>query len=148
MEGRSSMSLTLQLRNWLAGKFSQKPLGARGEDAAVHFLKRLGYRIVERGYDSPLGELDIIAVDARTIVFVEVKTRTSSDAGHPTEAIDENKQRRMTQSALAYMKSKRLLEHSSRFDVVAVTWPPDSRRPHIEHFINAFSPSGAGQFFS
>jgi putative endonuclease len=142
------MSLTLQFRNWLASKFSQKPLGARGEDAAVRFLKRLGYRIVERGYDSPLGELDIIAVDGRTIVFVEVKTRTSTGAGHPTEAIDENKQWRMTQSALAYLKSKRLLEYSSRFDVVAVTWPADSRQPKIEHFENAFAPSGTGQFFS
>lgn len=142
------MSLALQLRSWLAAKFSERPLGVRGEDAAARFLKRQGYRIIERGYDSPLGELDIIAVDGRTIVFLEVKTRASTDAGHPTEAIDVNKQQRMTQSALAYLKSKRLLEHSSRFDVVAVTWPPNSRRPHIEHFKNAFSPTGAGQFFS
>jgi len=142
------MSLASQLRGWLVGRFSKKPLGARGEDAAVRLLKRLGYRIVERGYDSPLGELDIVAVDDRTIVFVEVKTRTSTDAGHPTDAIDDNKRQRMTQSALAYLKSKRLLEYSSRFDVVAVTWPADSRRPQIEHFKNAFSPSGAGQFFS
>jgi putative endonuclease len=142
------MSLALRLRRWLTGTFSQRPLGARGEDAAVRFLKRLGYRIVERGYDSPLGELDIVAVDGRTVVFVEVKTRASTDAGHPSDAIDDNKQRRMTQSALAYLKAKRLLEYSSRFDVVAVTWPVNSRRPHIEHFKNAFAPTGSGQFFS
>lgn len=142
------MSLSVQLGNWLAGKLRKKSLGDRGEDAAARFLKRLGFRVIERGYDSPLGEMDIIAVDGRTVVFVEVKSRTSADSGHPAEAVDANKQRRMTQSALAYLKSKRLLEYPARFDVVAVTWPADSRRPQIEHFKNAFPPVGAGQFFS
>jgi putative endonuclease len=136
------------LRSWLAGRFPQKSLGQRGEDAAARFLKRLGYRILVRGLDSPLGELDIIAVDGRTIVFVEVKTRRNTDAGHPSEAIDPRKQQRMTQAALAYLKSKRLLQHAARFDVVAITWPDDARRPVIEHYKNAFSPLGAGQFFS
>ena len=117
----------MALRAWLAERFSRKKsLGERGEDAAARFLKRHAYTILERGHDSRLGELDIIAVDDRTIVFVEVKTRTSDDAGRPTEAIDERKQRRMTQAALAYLKGKRLLENSARFDVVAVTWPKDS----------------------
>jgi putative endonuclease len=137
------------LRAWLAGRFSgTKSLGDRGEEAAARYLKRQGYRIVERGHDSRLGELDIIAVDGRTVVFVEVKTRASSDAGRPADAIDANKQRRMTQSALAYLKSKRLLENAARFDVVAVTWSADAKRPDIEHFQNAFAPIGAGQFFA
>jgi putative endonuclease len=95
-----------------------------------------------------LGELDIVAVDGRTVVFVEVKTRRSADAGHPAEAIDDLKERRMTQAALAYLKTHRLLEHSSRFDVVAVTWPAGSKRPTIEHIIDAFPAVGRGQFFS
>jgi putative endonuclease len=137
------------LRAWLAERFSsEKSLGRRGEDAAARFLKRLGYRIVERGHDSRLGEIDIIAVDRRTVVFVEVKTRTSADAGRPVDAVDSVKQRRMTQSALAYLKSHGLLENAARFDVLAVTWPADSRRPQIEHYTNAFSPQGAQQFFS
>lgn len=136
------------LRTWLAGWFLTKPLGRRGEDVAANFLKRLGYRILARGLDSRLGELDIIAVDGRTIVFVEVKTRRSSDAGHPTEAIDSTKQRRMTQAALAYLKSHRLLQHAARFDVIAITWAEHTRRPTIEHYKNAFAPVGAGQFFS
>ena len=142
------MSWPSQLRAWLTKRLATKSLGDRGEAAAARFLKRSGLRIVERGHDSPLGELDIIALDGRTVVFVEVKTRTSSDAGHPTEAIDATKQRRMTPAALAYLKSKRLLNNAARFDVVAVTWPQDSRRPQIEHYRNAFSPTGAGQFFS
>ena len=127
---------------------ARKSLGERGEDAAARFLKRKGYRLLARRLDSRLGELDIIAVDGRTIVFVEVKTRRSGDAGHPTEAIDERKQRRMTQAALGYLKSHRLLEYAARFDVVAIIWPADSRRPEIEHFQNAFSPIAAGQFYS
>lgn len=139
----------MALRAWLAERFSsKKSLGDRGEDAAARYLKRRGFRILARGHDSPLGELDIIAVEGRTIVFVEVKTRSSNDAGHPTEAIDARKERRMTQAALSYLKSKGLLQNAARFDVVAVTWPAGVRRPLIEHYKNAFSPVGAGQFFS
>ncbi|MCI0331860.1 MAG: YraN family protein [Planctomycetes bacterium] len=136
------------LRSWLAERFPPKSLGRRGEDVAAKFLKRNGYRILARGHNSRLGELDIIAVDGRTIVFVEVKTRSSTDAGHPADAIDPTKERRMTQAALAYLKSHGLLQHAARFDVVAITWPENARRPTIEHYKNAFSPIGTGQMFS
>ena len=143
------MPFASNLRSWFAARIlSKKSLGQRGEDAATRYLKRRGFRILERGRDSPLGELDIIAVDGRTVVFVEVKTRTTGDAGHPAEAIDATKQRRMTQAALAYLKSKRLLQTAARFDVVAVMWPADARRPAIEYYQNAFEPVGSGQFFS
>jgi putative endonuclease len=142
------MSWLLRIRGWLAARFPEKSLGDRGEDAAANFLKRQGYCILARGLDLPQGELDIVAVDGRTVVFVEVKTRRSDDAGRPEEAIDHLKQQRMTQAALAYLKSKRLLGYASRFDVVAITWPEDAKRPTIEHFKNAFAPIGAGQFFS
>jgi putative endonuclease len=136
------------LRTWLAERFRAGPLGRRGEDAAARYLKRQGYRILARHVDSPLGELDIIAVDGRTIVFVEVKTRSSTEAGHPADAIDERKERRMTQAALAYLKAQGLLKYSARFDVVAITWPAHARRPTIEHYQNAFAPTGFGQFYS
>ncbi len=139
----------MSLRDWLTEKLSsKKPLGQRGEDAAARFLKRKGYRILARHVDSRLGELDIIAVDGRMVVFVEVKTRTTTDAGHPAEAIDVFKQRRMTQAALAYLKANRLLDHAARFDVVAIIWADDAACPSIEHFENAFSPVGSGQFYS
>jgi putative endonuclease len=77
-----------------------------------------------------------------------VKTRRSDDAGRASEAIDQRKEQRMTQAALGYLKSNRLLDYSARFDVVAITWPDDSRKPAIEHCKNAFSPVGTGQFFS
>jgi putative endonuclease len=137
-----------RIRDWLARRFPEKSLGERGEDAAAKFLKKQGFHILARSLDSPLGELDIVAVDGRTVVFVEVKTRRSHDAGLPSEAIDQRKEQRMTQAALAYLKSNRLLSYSARFDVVAITWPDNARKPTIEHFKNAFSAVGAGQFFS
>lgn len=137
-----------RVRDWFARRFSEKSLGDRGEDAAAKFLKRQGFHILARGLDSPLGELDVIAVDGRTVVFVEVKTRRSDEAGHPAEAIDSRKEQRMTQAALAYLKSNRLLNYAARFDVVAITWPENARQPTIEHYKNAFSPVGTGQFFS
>jgi putative endonuclease len=134
-------------RNWLARRFRAKPLGERGEGAAARFLKRRGYRILGRRVDTRHGELDIIAVDGRTIVFVEVKTRHSHEAGHPTEAVDEQKQERLTRAALAYLKAQGLLQYTSRFDVVAIDWPAGARRPTVEHFVDAFPAVGTGQFF-
>ncbi len=143
------MSLLFKLREWFADrKTADGSLGQRGETAAAKFLKQLGYRILERSYDSPLGEIDIIAIDGRTIVFVEVKTRSNTDSGHPADAIDATKRRRMTQAALAYLKAHNLLQTSARFDVVAVTWCDPHEPPMIEHYQNAFAPVGSGQFFS
>ncbi len=134
-------------RGWLAKRVRKQSLGERGEDAAAKFLKRQGFKILARSVDSRLGELDIVAVDGRTVVFVEVKTRRSDDAGRPSEAIDSRKERRMTQSSLAYLKANRLLNYSARFDVVAITWPEGAQQPTIEHYKDAFSPVGRGQFF-
>jgi putative endonuclease len=124
-----------------------KTLGQRGEAAAARYLKRLGYVIVARGSHIRRGEIDLIAVDGRTVVFVEVKTRVSHDAGHPAEAVDREKQRRLTRLAMVYLKRHHLLENSARFDVIAITWPKNQRRPTIEHFKNAFEPIGEGQMF-
>ena len=118
------------------------PLGPRGEQAAARYLRRQGYKIVARGERSPLGEIDLVAVDGRTVVFVEVKTRESQDSGHPADAVTPDKQRRLTRLALAYLKRHRLLENPARFDVVAITWPAGARQPTIEHFRAAFDATG------
>src|SRR5207245_8905823 len=104
--------------------------------------------IVARGHRDNIGEIDLIAVEGRTVVFIEVKTRTSHDAGHPAAAVDEKKQRRLTRLALSYMKRHDLLECAARFDVIAVTWPDDHGQPTIEHFQNAFEPTGFSGMFS
>jgi putative endonuclease len=118
------------------------PLGRRGENAATRYLRRLGYVIVARGQRDAIGEIDVVAVDGRTVVFVEVKTRASHDAGHPAEAVDDDKQRRLTRLALSYLKRHDLLECKSRFDVIAVTWPDGNKRPTIEHYKDAFEAIG------
>lgn len=137
-----------RIRAMLVRWLEPKSLGARGEAAAARYLKRQGYKVISRGGRSPFGELDIIAVDGRTVVFVEVKTRSSHDAGHPTEAVGRDKQQRLTRLALGFLKRHELLEHPARFDVVAVTWPTGAKQPAIEHFKNAFPATGQGQMFS
>jgi putative endonuclease len=128
--------------------FRPKTLGQRGEAVAARYLKRLGYTIIERGSHVRRGEIDIIAVDGRTVVFVEVKTRVSHSAGHPADAVDRHKQDRLTRMALVYLKRHGLLDNPARFDVVAVTWPKDRRKPTIEHFRGAFEAAGGeGRMF-
>ncbi len=130
------------------GQPPEPPLGQRGETAAAHYLKRLGYTIVARSYRDSFGEIDLVAIDQQTVVFVEVKTRESTDKGHPAEAVDYDKQRRLTRLALAYLKRHKLLEHRARFDVVSILWPHSGTQPTIEHFKNAFEAVGQGQMFS
>lgn len=129
--------------NWLAGF-----LGDAGERQAAKFLKRQGYRIITRRFRFGRGDIDLVARDGETIVFVEVKTRRSSDRGTPEEAVDQFKQKQLTKLALAFLKRYNLLERAARFDVVSIVWPDDRKPPTITHFRNAFPPVGRGQMFS
>ncbi|MFB3925281.1 MAG: YraN family protein [Syntrophales bacterium] len=98
--------------------------GKSGEDIAISSLKRAGYRIVERNYRCLFGEIDIVARDADTIVFLEVKSRRTGKFGAPQEAVGPAKQAKLSMIALNYLKQKRLDTISARFDVVAVWMPP------------------------
>ncbi|WP_235935261.1 YraN family protein [Candidatus Laterigemmans baculatus] len=130
-------------------------LGKRGEQAAAILLRRKGYRILAAGETDRGGEIDLIALDRKTlgqpsIVFVEVKTQGTRLPGNPAERVDADKQQRLTRAALRYLKRHKLLEHRARFDVVAVWWTdagaPEPER--IEHYPNAFEATGEGQFYS
>lgn len=112
--------------------------GSRSERAAVRHLKRRGFRILYRNYECPLGELDVIAVDGGCVVFIEVRSTADEESDQPAESVDQIKQRRLTKLALYFLQQKKLLYHSSRFDVITVNWPEDQKQPHIEHFENAF----------
>ncbi len=125
--------------------FGPTKLGDQGERAAERHLLRQGWIIIERGYSGRSGEIDLIAVDGQTIVFVEVKTRSSYRKGHPAEAVDDSKQRYLTQTAYAYLKKKQLIDCSFRFDVISIVWPDVTQAPKIEHFENAFEPTGRFQ---
>jgi putative endonuclease len=142
------MMLRASLKRWLDRWFPAKTLGQRGEAAAARFLKRRGYKILARGDRLDPGELDLVALDRKTIVFVEVKTRQTHNTGHPADAVDAAKQRRLTRLAVTFLKRHGLLDYPARFDVVAITWPPDQRKPTIEHFTNAFDAVGQWEFYS
>ena len=128
---------------WLAGK-----LGNAGERVAERYLKHQGFRILFRRYRTPLGEIDLIARDQDTIVFVEVKTRRGDSAGNPESAVDERKQAQITRLALAFLKQNGLLEHPARFDVVAIVWPAADDKVEITHYRHAFDAHGRGQLHS
>ena len=122
--------------------------GDAGERAAASHLRAKGYRILARQYTNSFGEIDLIAMDGDTIVFVEVKTRRSTIAGHPVEAVGDQKQRQLTRVALAYLKRYGLLNRRARFDIVAIIWPDSDVPPDITHYVNAFEPSDKGQLYS
>src|SRR4051812_9828326 len=137
----------------MAGESPRKPwwrrwFGSRSERAAERFLRRLGYRILARNYSCPHGELDLVAVDGSCIVFVEVRSTERGDATRPAASVDLAKQTRLTNLALHYLRQHGLLNHSARFDVLAVSWPADRRQPAIVHFPNAFEAVGRFQMFS
>ena len=95
-------------------------LGIAGEKKAVKFLKKHKYKILEKNYRCALGEVDVIARQGETLVFVEVKTRSSCLFGRPCEAVDEQKQEKLRRLALYYQRFKRLYNIPLRFDVVEV----------------------------
>ena len=100
---------------------AKKILGREGEDRAAQFLKKQGYKILERNYSTPQGEIDLIALHRGEVVFVEVKTRTNDAFGAPELAVNPRKQQRMVKAALGYIKYKKLHQVPCRFDVVAIS---------------------------
>ena len=84
-----------------------KDLGTKGENLAVRFLIEKGYSVVQRNHRTPFGEIDIIAQDGDTIVFIEVKTRRDTFFGYPFEAVTKRKINKLKNSALFYLKKQR-----------------------------------------
>ncbi len=113
----------------------KKILGQEGENRAVQYLEKLGYKIVERNYRTRAGEIDLIALHQGEVVFVEVKTRTNNAYGAPELAVNSEKQRRMIKAALVYIHCKKLHQVPCRFDVVAISAAKDLE---VELIQNAF----------
>src|SRR5260221_11407308 len=122
--------------SWLGALRAQLPLGPRGERAAEKYLRRSGYRIVKRNFRAAGAEIDIVAMDGETLVFVEVKTRRTRDAGAPEEAVDERKQKQIRRAAEMFATRYRADDVAMRFDVIAVDASGD--RLEIELLRNAF----------
>jgi len=115
--------------------------GKEGEKIAADFLKKNGYRIIDKNFRCPLGEIDIVAREKGAIVFVEVKTRKSSTLGYPEQAVGIKKQKKMSQLALWFLQKKKITDTSARFDVIAITMLSSGNE--IKLFKNAFDYIGS-----
>ena len=113
--------------------------GKKGERAAAEYLSSSGIKILDRNFRCPLGEIDLVAKDGKTIVFVEVRARQADGICSPEESITMYKRRRLTRAALWYLKQRGLLDSYARFDVVAVRW--NGEEPEINWIVNAFEPA-------
>jgi putative endonuclease len=115
---------------------NRKEKGKLSEDLAVEFLKQQGLQTVAQNVRCLLGEIDVVARDGKTLVFVEVKSRFAPGYGSPEELVSRTKQRRLTRLARWYLKQHRLENQPARFDVVAISWK--DARPEIKWIPNAF----------
>ena len=115
----------------------QQQFGRRSERLAVEYLKRTGYRILEVNFRARCGEIDIIAREKGTIVFVEVKARASNRFGSPKGAVTTAKQRKISMAALEYLKQSGQTAARARFDVVAIDTAAGNME--IELVKNAFA---------
>ena len=131
------------IQNLFTGNKQDKPvpkkrdaLGDRGENVAARYLRNQGYKIIVRNFRCTLGEIDIVARDGRTLVFVEVKTRTEDDP-LPEDQVNPFKQHQLTKAGKYYLGRYGVPQPPSRFDVIAIVWP-QGREPIIRHTQNAF----------
>jgi putative endonuclease len=112
-------------------------LGNRGEEMAVAYLRRRGYRILERNYRTRMGEIDVIAKREAVLVFVEVKTGRSCSFGPPQDRVNHRKRAHLIRAASAYMMDKENGESHCRFDVIAIM--VDGKKARLTHIVDAFS---------
>lgn len=120
----------------------RRALGAAGESAAARHLVGSGFRIVEANVRCRIGEIDLVAIDAGVIVFVEVKGNRGGSYGTPEEMVTPLKQRRLTRLALWYLQRRGWLGRPARFDVVAVDWDAVGAKC-VRHFRDAFPATGS-----
>ncbi|MFN3531984.1 MAG: YraN family protein [Candidatus Brocadia sp.] len=117
----------------------KRAIGTKGEQLAVRFLKKKGYKILQRNYRRRNGEIDVVCYDHGTIAFVEVKTRYSDKYGPPELSVTDAKKKQMAKIALQYVAEKKIEGINLRFDVVSIFYPPNEKHPTITLFKNAFT---------
>jgi putative endonuclease len=112
--------------------------GRGAEDLAVALLEGRGFRILARNWRRPEGELDVVADDQGTCVFVEVRSRTGEEFGHPLETVNQRKRAQIIRAARLYLDAEPTPAEAYRFDVVGVTFFDDGRAPECVHIEDAF----------
>jgi len=120
----------------MPGEDRRQLRGRQGERVAEEFLRTQGYVIVARNYRVSFGEIDVIAQDRQTLVFVEVRTHTGEAFGDPLASVNLRKQRQIAKAALHYLARNGLMEREARFDVIGIRWENEQAR--ITHVKNAF----------
>ena len=100
-------------------------LGRVGEEEAVKFIRKQGYRILQTNFKTKTGEIDIIAEDKKVVAFIEVKTRTTGEYGSPLEAVNHHKQKKIVQVANQFLVQYRVENRECRFDIVAILAPTE-----------------------
>ena len=123
---------------WSRRTLSRKEIGALGERHAARALRAKGFRLLEANYRRKQGELDLIARDGDTLVFVEVRTRTSTAHSTPLDSVNAKKQEQVMRIARYYRRDRRLDECYCRYDVVEVIATPDGKVIAVNHFPGAF----------
>jgi len=108
---------------------------------ASAYLTECGYRVLERNFSCKAGEIDIIAIQGDTVVFIEVKSRSSVKYGQPSEAVSIPKQRKIVKTALYYMQKNKLLDYMCRFDVIEILFDEENNQ-QINLIKDAFQYSG------
>jgi putative endonuclease len=118
---------------------TRRTTGIKGEEEAARFLTRSGYAILDRNVRTRAGEIDLVAKEGKTLVFVEVKTRRDLEGDPPQAGVHTRKQNRLAKLAHGYLKLKRIRQTPCRFDVVAVIINDEGGVKAIRHIPNAFS---------
>ncbi len=118
---------------------TRKVTGVKGEEAAARFLTRSGYAILDKNVRTRAGEIDLVAMEGKTLVFVEVKTRRDMEGDPPQAAVNTRKQNRLGKLAHGYLKLKRIRPTPCRFDVISVIFNDEGGVKAIRHIPNAFS---------
>lgn len=116
----------------------RKRLGEKGEEAAARYLKKLGYSVLCRNYTCFIGEIDLIALDKGMLVFVEVRSRSSTVFGLPQESVTKRKQHKLRQLAWNYLLAEGKTGSCCRFDVIAVLFDGEGAVSSLDHITNAF----------
>lgn len=118
---------------------SRRKLGLWGENLAAKYLDQIGYQIIDRNVYTGFGEIDLVALYKECMIFVEVKTRSSTAYGFPEEAITEKKKIHLIESAEAYLQLHPEFSGDWRIDVIAIQRYQKDQEPEIVHYENAFT---------
>ena len=120
--------------------------GRRSERSAAKFLRKHRFRILGQNVDDRLGEIDLLALDGQTLVIVEVRSSETKSFAELAISVDAVKQKKLTDATLRFVQRRKLWGVGIRFDVIALRWPTDRRKPEIRHYRHAFQAVGRYQF--